>query len=170
MIYGNTSSNVRGVKEVGISDNLTVTGETTTKNLNITTTNSSGGTHLNYSDGKNYLTGETIIRGGPLTANSGATISGGVLTANSGATISGTLNANEGLVINGSRLTKDGVDLINRILAGTADVTLNTLSLGKPSASPGYWSPDRLKIYGGTGERGYVRKLDGYGWYPGITL
>jgi len=69
-------------------------------------------------------------------------------------------------------LTKEGVDLINRILDGTADITLNTLSLGKAGSWPyvSQWSPDRLKIYGGWGENGYVRKLNGYGTYPGITL
>ena len=48
--------------------NLTVDNLVETKQLNIKTTNDAGGTHLNWpADGKNYLTGETIVRGGGIT-------------------------------------------------------------------------------------------------------
>ena len=51
--------------------NLTVDNLVETKQLNIKTTNDAGGTHLNWpADGKNYLTGETIVRGGNLIVNS----------------------------------------------------------------------------------------------------
>jgi hypothetical protein len=67
MIYGNTSNG--GVREVGISDNLTVSGRFLT----------SGGATI--SGGVNIS--------GALNANNGATIKGGALNANNGATISG---------------------------------------------------------------------------------
>ena len=54
-------------KDLYVDGNITTKKETTTKNLNIITSNPAGNTHLNWiGDGKNYLTGETTIRGGNL--------------------------------------------------------------------------------------------------------
>ena len=52
--------------DITSNGNLTVTGKCIAKEINATTNNPLGNTILNASDNKNYLTGETIVRGGKL--------------------------------------------------------------------------------------------------------
>ena len=52
--------------DITSNGNLTVSGKCIAKEINATTNNPLGNTILNASDNKNYLTGETIVRGGKL--------------------------------------------------------------------------------------------------------
>ena len=69
MIAFEGENGCNGLHIKGANANLTVDGITETKLLNIKTNNPSGATHLNWTDGKNYLTGETIVRGGILSCD-----------------------------------------------------------------------------------------------------
>ena len=71
-VTGDITSNGK----LNVTGNITSTGVTETKQLNIKTTNPAGGTYLNFSDGKNYLTGDTIIRGGDITSTGKLSVSG----------------------------------------------------------------------------------------------
>jgi hypothetical protein len=69
-IKSNGKLTVSGITETGdIKSNgkLTVSGITETNKLNVKTTNQAGETILNGTDGRNYLTGDTVFRGGEVT-------------------------------------------------------------------------------------------------------
>lgn len=57
--------NVTG--DIKSNGKLNVSGITETNKLYVKTTNKAGETVLNYTDGKNYLTGDTVFRGGEVT-------------------------------------------------------------------------------------------------------
>ncbi len=62
-----SNGNLTVTGDIKSNGKLTVSGITETNKLNVKTTNQAGETILNWTDGKNYLTGDTDFRGGAVT-------------------------------------------------------------------------------------------------------
>ena len=62
-----SEGNLNVTGDIKSNGKLTVSGITETNKLNVKTTNQAGETILNWTDGKNYLTGDTDFRGGAVT-------------------------------------------------------------------------------------------------------